>query len=95
MSERQPLTITEMATRIYTHLKRFEADPAINAVQDTTRLKPYFQVNAYRSGRYLGVSYASFQGRSYLTKAQAAEYLAALDSGFVGTHRQVFRRPNS
>jgi hypothetical protein len=89
VNDHHPKTIKEIATRIYAHLKRFEADPTINAVKDTTRLKPYFQANAYPNGRYLGVSYISFQGVSYLTKAQAADYLAALDSGFVGTHWQV------
>jgi hypothetical protein len=83
------MTLTQIAAEINTHLKRFEADPKINAEKDYGRgfkLRPFFMSSAWQSGRYVGVRYVSYQGETHLTRADAMRYLRKLDSGFVGRH---------
>lgn len=84
-----PLKLAEIATRIQVHLVRFETDPKINHYDDNRSirgLRPYYHANSFSSGNRIGVVYIIYQGTTYLTKAQAAAYLAALDAGFVGRH---------
>lgn len=81
--------LKEIASRINAHLKRFEADPVINAGYIDARRKglhPYYLAGAWSSGNRAYVSYVNYQGSSSLTKADAIAYLAWLDAGNVGTH---------
>lgn len=49
----------------------------------------YYNPNAYGSGAKLFIRYISFQGSGRsMTKAEGLEYLAWLDAGNVGTHRE-------
>lgn len=79
------MTLTEIAQRINAHLKRFEADPFVNA-PDARGLRHYYNAGARRGGKWVMVRYISYHGWSNLSREQAADYLAALDAGFVGTH---------
>lgn len=82
----------ELAARIYAHLKRFEADPVINAERPNGSGVPYFRANAYYpGGARIGVVYVSYQGARSLTRDEAEAYLAWLDAGHVGTHFQQQR----
>ena len=84
------MTMKEIASRINAHLKRFEADPKINAAKScggsASRLHPYWHAGSCAYGRFVYVTYVSYQGQSNLTKTQAENYLAWLDAGNVGTH---------
>lgn len=84
------MKLTEIASRIDAHLKRFENDPEINAPRDATREQDrvgrYFRAYSWGSGRYVYVVYISFQGKIALTKPEAEKYLAWLDAGNVGKH---------
>ena len=86
------MKLKDIASRIRAHLRRFEDDPKIN----TTKPQPYggvpyFWVNAYAAGRFVYVTYISYQGNSHLTKDEATRYLAWLDAGNVGRHFEAFR----
>jgi hypothetical protein len=83
------MTLDEIAKRIDEHLERFERDPQINKLKEGRTLHPYYHSSAVRCGRYVGVSYVSFQGRSNLTKSDAEEYLRWLDAGNVGKHTKA------
>lgn len=90
-------TLVEIAQRIAAHLTRFEADKGPRGVNwwhdgKVNGTRPFFMTGAAKSGRYVGVSYVSYQGPTYLTKAEAARYLAALDAGFVGRHYEALKR---
>ena len=88
MSETR-LTLTELASRIAAHLKRFERDPEINEQRGHGR--PYYHAGAYRGGSRVMVSYVTYQGRSSLKRDEAERYLAWLDAGNVGRHYEAFR----
>lgn len=77
----------DIAARIRSHLKRFEADPAIN--EKHRGLSSYYCAGASASGRYVYVQYIGYQGPTPLSKAQALGYLAWLDAGNVGRHYQA------
>ena len=79
----------EIAERIGAHLKRFEANPEIN--KKAGGLSLYWNSRAYSSGPRVFVTYISYQGRSSLTKEQAAKYLEKLDGGFVGRHYSALK----
>jgi hypothetical protein len=87
-------TLTEIAKRIAAHLKRFEADPEINAERfyesrRTGRREssghPYYHAGAWRAGNRVKVIYVSYHDPSSLTRAEAEAYLTWLDAGNVGT----------
>ncbi len=80
------MRLTETAARISAHLKDFEADADINKVHPASQSRPYYYASAIRLGRFVGVQYISYQGRTNITRQEAEAYLAALDAGFVGTH---------
>jgi hypothetical protein len=84
------MKLAEIASAIDKHLKRFEADPEINQYKDAIRyqdkLHPYWKSGAWAAGRYVYVSYVSYQGSSHLTKDEAMTYLVWLNSGNVGRH---------
>ena len=85
--------MSEIGVRINAHLNRFEADPVINALHEVrgSRLSPYWHVGAAQSGRFVYVTYVSYQGQTHLTKEQAEKYLAWLDAGNVGRHYEALR----
>ncbi len=93
------LTVKELAIRICEHLKRFERDPKINRYQkgEGTReqreggFHPYYHAGAFASGRFVRVTYITYQGSTALTKAEAERYLEKLDNGFVGRHFEALR----
>lgn len=80
------MTLTEIANKISTHLKRMERDPKINTYIPGTRLHRLHWANAYRGGKYVMVCYISFQHASTLTREEAERYLAWLDAGNYITH---------
>ena len=84
------MTLTEISNRIDAHLKRFEADPIINAFRFTNgvMLPPYYDARAFKGGRYCMVQYLGFHAQSALTKGEAEQYLWWLDDGNVGHHRE-------
>lgn len=79
------MTLTQVAAAIDAHLRRFEADPAINVVQRTGQ-KRFFRAGAVQSGRFVYVTYISYQRQSHLTRTEAMRYLRALDRGYTGKH---------
>lgn len=70
MTARKP-TLADLAERISGYLPR---------------LLDAYEPRAWAAGRYVMVKYKSFWGPSSLTKAEAEEYLAALDSGRLIRH---------
>lgn len=80
------MKLQEIANRIKDHLKRFEADKSINATKDDRSICPYYNAWATSAGRYVRITYVSFQGSSSLTKSEAEKYLQWLDAGNVGKH---------
>ena len=87
----KPMTLQEIARRINAHLKRFEADAAINIVTPGS-IRRFYNVGAGRSGNRVWVTYVSFQGGAGLKKADAMRYLAWLDAGNVGCHYEGLRK---
>ena len=81
--------LTELAHKISAHLKRFEADPQINAPHKEQGIRPYFHAGAMKNGRWVAVVYVSFQGWTNLTRQHAERYLAWLDAGNIGKHSSV------
>ena len=81
----KPPTLTEIGRRIDAYLKRFEADPVINKRDRKYMTQPFYMAGAGRSGNRVWTLYVSYQGVSYLTRAEAESYLAWLDAGNVGT----------
>lgn len=82
-------TVTELASQIDKHLKRFEADPEINVAGGYGR--PYYAAGAFRAGAYVKVRYVAYQGGANLRRDEAERYLAWLDAGNVGPHYEAFR----
>ena len=92
------MTNKEIAERISAHLKRFEADPAINV--ETSRgpntppgkgLRAFFNARARVAGARVGVTYISYQNSTNLKKVEAEKYLAWLDAGNVGRHYEALQ----
>lgn len=88
----EKLTTKEIAARINEYLRRFENDPEIsNYEHDGRTLKRYFNSWANSAGRWVNVTYISYQGRVSLTKNEALRYLKWLDAGNVGRHYEALR----
>lgn len=91
------LKLTEIADRIHAHLQRFANDKKVNSFTpeqvalcpSLKGLRPYYNPNAVRSGRYVWITYISYQGGVSLTKGEALRYLEALDNGFIGRHSSL------
>jgi len=85
------MTNKEIAAKILDYLKRFEADPIINKVQEKNgmRIPPFYNVHAYGNPKGVAVQYKSFQGSNQMDKATAEKYLAWLDKGKIGKHHQM------
>ena len=79
------MTLAEIAKRITEHLKVFESDPTINAV-NRSGSRPYYNAFARPAGSRVAVVYVSYQSRTCLTKTEALRYLEWLDAGNVGKH---------
>lgn len=78
--------LSEIAARIRAHLKRMEADPAINVrIGGKMGLSRYYLAGSCASGNRIFLSYINFQGQSSLKREAALEYLAWLDAGNNGT----------
>ena len=82
------MKLTDIASKIDAHLKRFEADAEINRL-GANGLRPYCFAHAGRSGRWIYVQYVSYQGSINLDRATAEKYLAWLDSDNIGTHWRI------
>lgn len=87
------MTTKEIAAKIDAYLKRFEATPEINRYDEQSApslrlsgLRPYHNAHAWAVGRFVRVTYISYQGSRALTKPEAEAYLAWLDAGGVGSH---------
>lgn len=83
--------LDDIAARINAHLKRWEDDPVINAIPDGRTTRPFFHAWAQRNGRYVAISYVSYQLTTHMSKAEAIKYLEWIEAGNVGTHYQMER----
>lgn len=81
------MKLNDIALRLTAHLKRIEADPALNPPKDGVR--DYFGACARCAGSRLMVTYSLTFAEHRLTKAEALAYLAWLDAGNVGKHWQM------
>ncbi len=79
------MKLKEIAERISKHLKRFEADKEINIRTGRGTSRFYF-ANARHTGRFVQITYITYQGFTSLSKAEAEKYLAWLDAGNIGWH---------
>ena len=84
----------EIAEKIDAHLKRFEANPAIN-VKSSYGLSRFYLPFANASGGWVSVCYVSYQRVSRVKKADAARYLEKLDAGFVGRLYEALREEHA
>ena len=93
------LKCQEIAPRIDAHLRRFEADPVINAKRDVdpgrfgSGWTPYWNAGAYsgNGASRVYVTYVRYQGQTALTREEAQRYLEWLDAGNVGRHHEALR----
>jgi hypothetical protein len=86
----------ELARRIDAHLKRFEADPAINVKGSLYGTRRFYGAHcSYYRGNRISVSYVAYQGTSSMTKMEAKTYLEMLDAGFVGRHFEALREASA
>lgn len=81
----QALKPKEIAERISSYLRQFNADPSVN------HKGAYYNPGAWVGGNRVMVMYVSFQGTSSLTRDEALAYLAWLDDGGVGRHYEAQR----
>lgn len=84
------LTTKEIAAAIHAHLKRLEADKAVNK-PNSGGLRPFYGAGAGAGGGWVHLTYVSFQGTSSVRKADAQYYLDRLEAGFTGRHWQALR----
>lgn len=91
---RKPMSMTEIAREIGKYLAKFEADPKISRVTTSSgQLITYFwNSHASASGRWIYVTYISYQGGRNLSKKEALEYLEWLRAGNVGRHYEAWSR---
>jgi hypothetical protein len=84
------LTVNEIGKKIHAHLKRFERDPVINVRKSVEYgTVPYYNVYARgsgKTGKYVYITYISYQGHVRLSRDDAEKYLAWLEAGNVGRH---------
>lgn len=90
------MKLQEIAERITPYLKRFEADEDWNKVEWESRThgpqtgsKLYNAHASWPGGRYVAVTYISYQGSRNLTKAEALAYLHWLEAGGKGRHTDM------
>jgi hypothetical protein len=87
------IPLSEIGVRISRHLRRLEAkqEQERGGRKDEVGRRRFYVASAGQVGRYVSVSYITYQGSTNLTKAEAVHYLHALDNGFNGTHSALFR----
>ena len=97
MSVPKELKLKEIASRIHSHLVRFELAER-NYVKENlgyderrTHSYNYYHAGAVQSGNRVHVRYITYQHGSNLTRAEALHYLQGLDNGFEGRHWEFFR----
>lgn len=99
MAKKEARSVT-IAREIHAHLKRFEADPVINAERFFDSFKTgkresaghsYYNANASASGGRVHVRYISYQHTTSFTIERAQAYLDWLNAGNVGTHYEMER----
>lgn len=84
--------MAEIAAEIDAILKRYEADKARNTIKWTDRNgvertnNHFYCAGAHASGRFVYVTYVSYQGTTALTRERAERYLAWLKAGGYGSH---------
>ena len=83
--------LSPIAEAIDAHLKRFEADPVINAERKSggMALTPFYNAGAFAERGCVQVQYIIYNGYTALNATEAVAYLAWLDAGGVGTHYQA------
>jgi hypothetical protein len=79
------MKLSELASKIRSHLRRLEHDPAINVTSDEG-MPRYHKATAVEKGRGIKVTYVSFQPPHSLDREAAEAYLQRLDAGHRGTH---------
>jgi hypothetical protein len=84
-------SLKELAARINSHLERYEADASSNVIDPKYKTQRFYHAYAGVSGRYVRVTYISYQGSTHITKDEAMRYLEKLDAGFVGRHFEALR----
>lgn len=86
-------TLAEFAARIDAHLKRFEADPAINTiVREGSGIHMYWKAGAYVYRNRVMVRYVGFQATTTMQRSEAESYLQWLDAGGIGKHTGMARK---
>lgn len=86
----------DLAGRINVHLEAHEADEEWNRQEwtdrqgRTSKLSKLWNAGAHARGRWVYVTYVSYQGRFNLSREQAERYLAWLDEGNRGQHFMAF-----
>lgn len=81
-----PLSLDEIAERLYVHLRRMSLDPKINIRDPRYRTCTFYQPNAHRSGARIAVRNITYQCETLLSREDALAYLRWLDAGNNGTN---------
>lgn len=84
-------TLSAIADEINAFLKRFEADPAINTFNKPGGVSKYYKAFSCASGRFVYVTYITYQGSSHLSRGEALQYLEWLKAGNVGRHYSAIK----
>lgn len=92
MKPTQP-KLKDIAAKIDAHLKRMEADPAINRPEVVGRRSPFYRSAACVRGTYVKVTYFDHIESEMLDRGEALRYLAWLDAGNNGKHFDAGIRP--
>lgn len=82
------MNLKEIADQITVHLKRFESVKKINKLDRKYKTRPYYNAHARQAGSKIAILYISYQGWDHLSKDEAENYLAWLDAGNIGKHRE-------
>lgn len=86
------LKLKDLAQAIEAHLNRFEADPVLSRKKDGKTAR-FWGTGCGVSGRFVVVTYISYQGSSNLSKSDAISFLPKLEGGYVGRHHEALREP--
>lgn len=78
--------LREIAERIYTHLRRMEPDPSVNAIDPATGQRFLHNSGCNTSGCRVFIWYIAEDGPIWLTRDEATTYLDWLDAGNHGRH---------
>jgi len=79
------MKLSEIASKIRSHLRRLEADKGVNVLNDDG-MPRYHKATASEKGRGVKVSYVSYEPPHSLDRESAEAYLRRLDAGYTGTH---------